>query len=150
MNKELEKEMSEMIEQEEVPKPREKYKSTKGDLDRRKITAKVNLAKGRAAKLEKLRQQREEDQNEYEIDTQSESESESSEEEPKKKTKRYVEQKPNTSHFEEHIKALEAKLAKMEKAKKKAKKRPIKKTVIQLQPYHQPTVGGKLKNLLDL
>ena len=44
-----------------------KYKSTKGEADRRRETSKANMAKARAAKLEALRKKKEEESNQIEI-----------------------------------------------------------------------------------
>jgi hypothetical protein len=44
-----------------------KYKSTKGEADRRRETSKANMAKARAAKLEALRKKKEVESNQIEI-----------------------------------------------------------------------------------
>ena len=53
MNRELEDTSNENYEDEKPT--RQRYKSTKGDADKRKVTALANLAKGRAKKLENLK-----------------------------------------------------------------------------------------------
>jgi hypothetical protein len=75
-------------EPEEVP-PRQRYKSTKGDADKRKITSKQTVVKAQQAKIAKSKQRKLEEANQYEIPS-DEDEYESEEEiieQPKRKTK---------------------------------------------------------------
>ena len=61
----VEDQMSKMLEETEAEiqapaLPRQRYQSSKGEADRRKITAKTNLAKAREAKAAKKKQKTEE------------------------------------------------------------------------------------------
>lgn len=127
---ELEQQMNEMIEEQEaIPIPRQRYKSTLGDKDRRKQTAKINIAKGRQVKLDNLKRKKEEEAGE--IDIYSESDSESSDDEYVRKKKKHTLGKSNV--YKQKIQELEQQLFAMEKknkAKKKAK--GVKKISIQL------------------
>jgi hypothetical protein len=69
--------------------PRQRYKSTKGDADKRKITSKQTVVKAQQAKIAKSKQRKLEEANQYEIPS-DEDEYESEEEiieQPKRKTK---------------------------------------------------------------
>ena len=64
----VEDQMSKMLEETEAEiqapaLPRQRYQSSKGDADRRKITAKTNLAKAREAKAAKKQMIQESDVN---------------------------------------------------------------------------------------
>ncbi len=151
------KELSDMIDEGEEQPPRQRYKSTLGDADKRKVTTKINIAKARQAKLDKRKKRVEEESMEYDIASESEEdyddESDSEPEPPKKKYQSKPTKKwpvPKANPYETQVKSLEATIARMKKAKKKSQSRPIKKTVIQLPNYAQApsNIGGKLKGLL--
>ena len=143
----------------ELAKVLSRYKSTKGDADKRKETSKLDMAKARAVKLEKLKQEKQvkqvkqQDSYEYEDtdDTDDEdSDSDDSEEEelvlrPKKKTpKQYaVKQQEGTGTggrmdmLEKAILMLAERTTKKAKNTKPKKKAVRKTTVIQVNPAPQ-------------
>ena len=105
--------------------PRQRYKSTKGDADKRKITSKQTVVPAQQAKIAKSKQRKLEEANQYEIPS-DEDEYESEEEiieQPKRKTK------PKHASTRAEIEAeVRAQIA-LEGKKKKEK---VQKRVIQL------------------
>ncbi len=143
----------EVVEEETVPKadvppPRKRYQSTKGDNDKRKTTSKANMEKARQAKLAQIKREKELANSQFEIlDSDSGSDSSSSEEElvisKVKKSKKKLHTSPvrgsGKAVADSRIDRLEAIMMNLAKtAQKKAKKKVIqKKTIVQLPPYPQ-------------
>jgi hypothetical protein len=119
-----------------------RYKSTKGDADKRKETSKVNMAKARAAKLAGLKAAKEEAANEIEVSS-SESEESSDDEDLiiTKKGKGKGGRAPPASSSEQ-MRRMEQMIMMLAKQKGKGKK-PARKTVIQIAaPPSTPVLGA--------
>jgi hypothetical protein len=133
-----------------APIKRERYKSTKGDLDKRKITSKITLANARKVKLANQRKAKEEEELEYEIDSGSDYDDSDDEPEPVKPKKKASSSERKILKELEKVKLENEKL----KKRKKAKAKTIKKTVIQLPPQHAAPLKQiditKHINVLDL
>lgn len=119
-----------------------RYKSTKGDADKRKETSKLNMAKARAAKLSGLKAKKIEEDNQYELPMSDESEDddESSDEEDLI-LKRRKPQKGRggappaaTSDRMQRMEEMIMQLALQRTKQNKKKKAPSRRTVIQLAP----------------
>jgi len=142
-NEVVEKEEEQKV---EVPPPRKRYQSTKGENDKRKTTSKANMEKARLAKLANMKRVKEIANSQYEIpdgDSDSESESSSSEEElviskvKKNKHKKKIHTSPVRGVPESRIDRLEAMMMNLAKSQKKAKKKVIeRKTIVQLPSYN--------------
>ena len=149
----------------ELAKVLSRYKSTKGDADKRKETSKLNMAKARAVKLEKLKQAKEvkqvkqQDSYEYEdTDDTSEDDSEDTSDEdtelvlrPRgKQKKKQPQQQEGTGRMDMLEKAI---LRLAERTTKKAKAKPKKKpavrktTVIQVNPAPVPKTPAPSKKV---
>lgn len=121
---------------------KQRYKSTKGDADKRKQQSLINLAKARKAKLEQLREKKEKDEGALYIDTESdsyESVSSSSEEEELVITKKSKKPKKITggNTDTDRLARLESMIVNLAKDKKKKKKVVEKRTIIQMPPQQQ-------------
>ena len=144
MTQEFDQHLDDMLEEEDaIPVPRKRYQSTLGDKDRRKITGKINIAKGRAVKLENLRKKKEQEANEIEIYSGSDSDSSDDE---------YVRKPKKGNKYKSKIQELEDKLISMQKKAKAKKKTNIKKIAIQLPPQAAPSRGdiSQLTRILNL
>lgn len=130
---------SDSAEQSKLTQVLGRYKSTKGDADKRKQTSKTNMAKARAAKIAQLKAKKEEEAGEIEISGTDE-ESESEEEEELVLTKKSLKGKGKgrggapASASNERMDMLEAAILALA-SKKQPKRKPIhKKTVIHVTP----------------
>lgn len=140
---------------------RPRYKSSKGDADQRKKTSIDNMAKARAVKLERLREEKAEQESQIEIsDSDYTDDSSSSEEElmivPKKKRLSKPVKKQSYSKDADRIQEMENKILSLISAnKRKKKQKVVKKTIIQMpqqqqQPKANPQKEIQKKYLLDL
>jgi hypothetical protein len=106
-------------EYEEEPTPKQRYKSTKGEADKRKITSKNNVRKAQQTKVAQSKTRKLEEANQYEIPS-DEDDYESEEEIPKRKTK------PKHAQTRAEIEAeIRAQILSEGKKKKKKTKRVI-------------------------
>jgi len=121
-----------------------KYKSTKGDADKRKSTSKDNMAKARQAKLDKNKQKKKQEEYEYEIDDDGyETVSDEQELYLKKKPKAPAKKRSVAqSGGSRRLDKIESMLEQIMNAKQQSKpaRRPVeRKTIIQMpQPQYYP------------
>jgi hypothetical protein len=123
-----------------------RYKSTKGDADKRKVTSQINVAKARAAKLAGLQASRkrvEIEESESEDDEEEENESESDGEElvihKKKKPQKGRGRGGAPPASEDRLSRMEQIIMNLAMQKVKPKKKAPRKTVnIQIAPPNTP------------
>lgn len=125
-----------------------RYKSTKGDADKRKQTSRDNMAKARQAKLDKKKER----ENEQEIEIESESESEelvsSSEEELVISKKPKKSKKPISGGGDDRITRLEKAIYNLSIRKSKPKQVIERKTIINnVQPQAQQQLEAPYPNV---
>lgn len=139
--------------------PKQKYKSSKGDADKRKKQSLINLAKARQAKLAQLKEKRE--TQEYDVyDTETESSSSSEEEivlakkSSLKPKKMIFPGKPKKQPIEDddRLARLERAVMTLASHKEKKPKRKVieKRTVIQIPPAAAPSYNPAKQQLLNL
>ena len=144
----------------EVLEVRPRYKSTKGDNDRRKGTSKSNIAKARQAKRDKLKLQPEEKAYQYIVPGSYLSESSSTDSSSdsdelvitKKKSKAKQLLPSESDATSDRIGRIEQAILQLAKDKKKKKKRVIEKRAIihMSPPQSAPSTAAKKRLLLDL
>jgi hypothetical protein len=121
-----------------------RYKSTKGDADKRKETSKLNMAKARAAKLAGLKAAKEEAANEIEVSS-SDSDESSDDEDliiSKKGKKGQKGGRAPPASSSEQMRRMEQMIMMLAKQKGKGKK-SARKTVIQIAaPPSTPVLGA--------
>lgn len=121
----------------------------KGLADRRKETSKANMAKARAAKIAKLKQKKEEESRQIEVDPETDEYSEQSSSDDELYIKKSKRNHPTSAAKKRSVvvrdddtarrmEAIEMAVLSMLKDQKKVKKKPVRKTVIQLPPASQP------------
>lgn len=116
----------------QTPKPRQRYKSSKGDADKRKVSSSVNLEKARQSKIAMARERR--DMKTFEINSDS-----SSDDEEIIITKRSdAKKKKDVLDERERLTRLENMIANMAMENKKRTNVVKKHTVIQLPPSQAP------------
>jgi len=143
---------------EEEQKVPEDNKQT--STDKRKLTSKKNVEKARAAKLEKLKQKRENDKNKYEICSDSDSSDSESEDEViiVKGKNKHEKKKPDIptkkpDNVRDEINELKQMIQNLTIKKRKKRKEPKSKQVIQfvnptVQPKSNPELDGLKQRIL--